>query len=136
MTTTPSTNLPTFDNPQADRDYEIEIINPEFTCLCPVTGQPDFAIIRLRYIADQTCLELKGLKLFFWGFRDKGCFHEAVSNEILDTLVAACSPRVMEIEAVFNIRGGISTRITVQHGDCTKLKAVPPLKGLNPAVFA
>ena len=136
MSTKPSTDLPTFDNPQPQRDYEIEIINPEFTCLCPVTGQPDFAIMRLRYIADAACLELKGLKLYFWSFRDQGCFHEAVTNQILDQLVSACAPRAMELEAVFNIRGGISTRVTVQHGSCNQLKAIPPLKGLNPGVFS
>ena len=136
MSTTPSTELPTFENPQPGRDYEIEIINPEFTCLCPVTGQPDFAIFRIRYVADQTCLELKGLKLYFWSFRERGCFHEAVTNEVLDDLTAAIAPRAMEIEAVFNIRGGISTRVTAVSGDASLLKNVPPLKGLNPAVFA
>jgi 7-cyano-7-deazaguanine reductase len=135
MSTKPSPYLPTFDNPKPARDYEIEIINPEFTCLCPVTGQPDFAIMRLRYIADAQCLELKGLKLYFWSFRDQGCFHEAVTNQILDELVAAVAPRAMELEAVFNIRGGISTRITAQHGACDQLKTAAPLKGLNPAVF-
>ena len=136
MSTKPSAELPTFDNPNPERDYEIEIINHEFTCLCPVTGQPDFAIMRIRYIADQSCLELKGLKLYFWSFRDQGCFHEAVTNTVLDQLVAAVSPRAMEIEAVFNIRGGISTRVIVRHGASDKLGRVAGLKSLNPAVFA
>ncbi len=128
--------LTTFPNPQPSRDYDIEIINPEFTCLCPVTGQPDFAIVRIRYIADATCLELKGLKLYFVGFRDQGCFHEAVTNQILDDLVGAVQPRAMEIDAVFNIRGGISTRVTVGYGATERLKPVAALKGLNPAVFS
>ena len=131
-----SSHLITFANPKVDRDYEIEIINPEFTCLCPVTGQPDFAIFRLRYIADQSCLELKGLKLYFGSFRNEGCFHEAVTNRILDDLVATISPRAMIVEAVFNIRGGISTRVEAHHGDTDKLAQAPRLKGLNPAVFA
>ncbi|MEE2835001.1 MAG: preQ(1) synthase [Myxococcota bacterium] len=136
MTDSHQSHLITFANPKADRNYEIEIINPEFTCLCPVTGQPDFAIIRLRYIADQSCLELKGIKLYFGSFRDVGCFHEAVTNRILDDFVAAIAPRAMVVEAVFNIRGGISTRVLAEHGAVEQLKAVPPLKGLNPAVFA
>ena len=131
-----SSHLITFANPKVDRDYEIEIINPEFTCLCPVTGQPDFAIFRLRYIADQSCLELKGLKLYFGSFRNEGCFHEAVTNRILDDLVATISPRAMIVEAVFNIRGGISTRVEAHHGSVDKLAQAPRLKGLNPAVFA
>ena len=131
-----SSHLITFANPKVDRDYEIEIINPEFTCLCPVTGQPDFGIFRLRYIADQSCLELKGLKLYFGSFRNEGCFHEAVTNRILDDLVATISPRAMIVEAVFNIRGGISTRVEVHHGAVDQLAQAPRLKGLNPAVFA
>jgi 7-cyano-7-deazaguanine reductase len=95
-----SSHLITFANPKPERDFEIEIINPEFTCLCPVTGQPDFAIFRLRYIADEACLELKGLKLYFGSFRNVGCFHEAVTNQVLDDFVAAVSPRAMVVEAV------------------------------------
>ena len=131
-----TSHLITFANPKVDRDYEIEIINPEFTCLCPVTGQPDFAIFRLRYVADQACLELKGLKLYFGSFRNEGCFHEAVTNRILDDLVATIAPRAMIVEAVFNIRGGISTRVEARHGATDKLPPALPLKGLNPAVFA
>lgn len=131
-----SSHLITFANPKPERDFEIEIINPEFTCLCPVTGQPDFGIFRLRYIADQACLELKGLKLYFGSFRNEGCFHEAVTNQVLDDFVAAVSPRAMVVEAVFNIRGGISTRVQATYGAVEKLDKAPPLKGLNPAVFA
>jgi len=89
---------------------------PEFTCLCPKTGQPDFAHFTIQYVADRLCLELKSLKLYFWSFREEGHFHEDVTNRILDDLVAACSPRFMEIEADFNVRGGIYTKIRVRHG--------------------
>jgi 7-cyano-7-deazaguanine reductase len=115
MSSTPSTSLETFDNPQQDRDYTIRIDTPEFTCLCPMTGQPDFATIQLEYIADKLCLELKSLKLYFWSFRDQGVFHEAVTNQILSELVAAISPRFMRVSADFNVRGGIYTQVIAEH---------------------
>lgn len=111
----PSTSLETFENPQMDRDYTIRIDTPEFTCLCPITGQPDFATIQLEYIADQRCLELKSLKLYFWSYRDQGAFHEAVTNQILSDLVAAISPRFMRVNAEFNVRGGIYTQVIAEH---------------------
>jgi 7-cyano-7-deazaguanine reductase len=115
MSSTPSTSLETFENPQMDRDYTIRIDTPEFTCLCPITGQPDFATIQLEYIADQRCLELKSLKLYFWSYRDQGAFHEAVTNQILSDLVTAISPRFMRVSAEFNVRGGIYTQVIAEH---------------------
>ncbi len=115
MSTQPSTQLDTFDNPNPDRDYTIHIDTPEFTCLCPLTGQPDFADIEIEYVPDRRCLELKALKLYFWSFRDEGAFHEAVTNRILTDLVAAAAPRFMRISAEFNVRGGVYTRIVVEH---------------------
>jgi len=115
MSSMPSTSLETFENPQMDRDYTIRIDTPEFTCLCPITGQPDFATIQLEYIADQRCLELKSLKLYFWSYRDQGAFHEAVTNQILSDLVAAISPRFMRVSAEFNVRGGIYTQVIAEH---------------------
>jgi len=115
MSSMPSTSLETFENPQMDRDYTIRIDTPEFTCLCPITGQPDFATIQLEYIADQRCLELKSLKLYFWSYRDQGAFHEAVTNQILSDLVAAIAPRFMRVSAEFNVRGGIYTQVIAEH---------------------
>jgi len=115
MSTTPSTLLETFDNPHPERDYTIRIDTPEFTCLCPMTGQPDFASIQLEYIAHQRCLELKSLKLYFWSYRDQGAFHEAVTNQILSDLVAAISPRFMRVSADFNVRGGVYTQVIAEH---------------------
>ena len=115
MTTKPSRSLDTFDNPQIDRDYTIRIDTPEFTCLCPMTGQPDFATIKLEYIPDQLCLELKALKLYFWSYRDEGAFHEAVTNKILSDLVAAINPRFMRVSADFNVRGGVYTQIIAEY---------------------
>jgi 7-cyano-7-deazaguanine reductase len=115
MNNTPSTVLDTFENPQPDRDYTIRIDTPEFTCLCPLTGQPDFANIQLEYIPDQQCLELKSLKLYFWSYRDQGAFHEAVTNRILSDLVEAISPRFMRVSADFNVRGGVYTQIVAEH---------------------
>lgn len=107
--------LETFPNPAPDRDYEIHMECPEFTCLCPRTGQPDFARIDIRYVPDKLCIELKSLKLYLWSYRDKGAFHEAVTNGILDDLVAACCPRSMKISSDFYVRGGIHTVVTVEH---------------------
>ena len=115
MTTNPSRTLDTFDNPQTERDYTIRIDTPEFTCLCPMTGQPDFATIKLEYIPDQLCLELKALKLYFWSYRDEGAFHEAVTNKILSDLVDAINPRFMRISADFNVRGGVYTQVVAEH---------------------
>ena len=115
MTTQPSRNLELFPNPQPERDYTIRIDIPEFTCLCPKTGQPDFATLTLEYIPDRQCVELKSLKLYVWSFRNEGAFHEAVTNEILDDLVKATSPRFMRLSAVFNVRGGIGTTIVAEH---------------------
>ena len=115
MTTQPSKDLETFVNPQSDRDYTIRIDIPEFTCLCPKTGQPDFATIAIEYVPDELCVELKALKLYMWSFRDLGAFHEAVTNEILDDLVTAIAPKFMRVRAEFNVRGGIYTTIVVDH---------------------
>jgi 7-cyano-7-deazaguanine reductase len=115
MTAPPSRALETFPNPQPERDYEIELTCPEFTCLCPRTGQPDFATFTIRYVPDRTCVELKSLKLYLWAFRDEGHFHEAVTNRVLDDLVAAVAPRRMSISADFRVRGGIQTRVTADY---------------------
>ena len=107
--------LETFDNATPERDYTIRIRVPEFTCLCPKTGQPDFATIHIEYVPDKTCIELKSLKLYIWSFRDEGAFHEAVTNRILDDLAAACRPRFMRVTAEFNVRGGIYTTVVAEH---------------------
>lgn len=109
MSTKPTKQLEVFPNPAPDRDYEIAFEAPEFTCLCPKTGQPDFAVIRIRYVPDKLCIELKALKLYLWSFRDEGHFHEAVTNRILDDLAGACKPRRMQVEGDFYVRGGIHT---------------------------
>jgi 7-cyano-7-deazaguanine reductase len=109
--------LQTFPNPAPERDYTIRMSMPEFTCLCPRTGQPDFATLELEYVADQLCVELKSLKLYVWSFRDQGTFHEAVTNEILSHLAAAVAPRFMRLTARFNVRGGIYTTIVAEHRD-------------------
>jgi len=115
MPSQPSKNLETFDNPQPQSDYTIRIDVPEFTCLCPKTGQPDFATINIAYVPDQKCVELKALKMYIWSFRDQGAFHEKVTNDILADLVAACDPRFMRITAEFNVRGGIYTTVVAEH---------------------
>lgn len=115
MPSQPSKNLETFDNPQTETDYTIRIDVPEFTCLCPKTGQPDFATINIAYVPDQKCVELKALKMYIWSFRDQGAFHEKVTNDILADLVAACDPRFMRITAEFNVRGGIYTTVVAEH---------------------
>jgi 7-cyano-7-deazaguanine reductase len=109
MTTKPDKNLEWFENPRPGRVYEIRFDCPEFTCLCPKTGQPDFATIRIRYVPDARCVELKSLKLYLWSFRDEGHFHEAVTNRILDDLVASIAPKRMTVEGDFLVRGGIHT---------------------------
>ncbi len=107
--------LETFSNPTPGRDYTIKIDVPEFTCLCPKTGQPDFAILEIEYVPDQLCVELKALKLYVVSYRDQGAFHEAVTNKILDDLVAATSPRFMRLTAIFNVRGGVYTTVVAEH---------------------
>jgi len=113
MTSKPAKNLDTFPNPFINRDYHIHMEIPEFTCLCPKTGQPDFATLVLDYIPDKKCVELKSLKLYIWSYRDEGVFHEAVTNKILDDLVAALKPRYIRLIARFYVRGGIFTNVTV-----------------------
>jgi len=115
MPSTPERTLETFLNPGPERDYSICIRVPEFTCLCPKTGQPDFAELTLEYIPDELCVELKSLKLYMWSYRDEGAFHEAVTNRILGDLVAALHPRFMRLSAAFNVRGGIYTTVVVEH---------------------
>ena len=115
MTTSPSRALETFPNPKPARDYLIKFECPEFTCLCPKTGQPDFATIRVEYVPDELCVELKSWKLYLWSYRNEGAFHEAVTNRILDDLVAAVKPRRARIEGDFNLRGGIHTTVIAEH---------------------
>lgn len=115
MSTEPSRQLETFANPQSDRDYRIRLECPEFTCVCPMTGQPDFAHFDIEYIPDHSCIETKSLKLYLWSFRSEGVFHEAVTNRILDDLVAACQPRFIRVTGRFNVRGGITPTITAEH---------------------
>ena len=115
MATQPSKDLETFKNPAPDRDYEIVFDVPEFTCLCPMTGQPDFAHFSIRYVPDQLCVELKSLKLYMWSYRNEGAFHEAVTNRIRDDLVAALKPRKLLVEGDFNTRGGIRTVVRVEY---------------------
>ena len=115
MSTQPNTDLETFPNPNTERDYTIRIDTPEFTCLCPKTGQPDFATLTLEYVPNESCIELKSFKLYIWSYRDKGAFHEAVTNSILADLVKACEPRFMRLSAEFNVRGGVYTTVVAEH---------------------
>ena len=115
MPTRPSTTLATFPNPTPQRDYRIHMEIPEFTCLCPKTGQPDFATLVLDYVPDRQCVELKSLKLYIWSYRNEGAFHEAVTNRILDDLVRATRPRFMRLIARFYVRGGIFTTVIAEH---------------------
>ena len=114
MSTQLSTRLETFPNPSRETDYTIRMTLPEFTCLCPKTGQPDFATFELEYVPDALCVELKSLKLYMWSFRDRGAFHEAVTNQIADDLARACSPRFLRLAGKFNVRGGIYTTVIVE----------------------
>lgn len=134
MPSQPSTTLETFPNPNPDRDFLIRMRMPEFTCLCPKTGQPDFATLHLDYIAQDLCVELKSLKLYLWSFRDQGAFHEAVTNHILDALVAATAPRFMRLTAEFYVRGGIDTTVVAEHR-AEGWTPAPPVD-LPPATFA
>jgi 7-cyano-7-deazaguanine reductase len=115
MTKLTTKTLEHFPNPHPERDYQISFDCPEFTCLCPKTGQPDFATIRIDYIPDKLCVELKSLKLYLWSYRDEGAFHEAVTNKIMDDIVAAVDPREIEVEGDFYVRGGIHTVVRVSH---------------------
>jgi 7-cyano-7-deazaguanine reductase len=115
MTTTPSKELQTFPNPNPERDYEIRFTCPEFTCVCPMTGQPDFATFNISYTPDRLCVELKSLKLYLWSYRNEGAFHEAITNKILDDLVSTLHPRNIRVEGVFNVRGGIYTTVVACH---------------------
>lgn len=123
--------LETFPNPRATRDFLIHMQIPEFTCLCPKTGQPDFATLYLDYIPDRLCVELKSLKLYIWSFRDEGKFHEAVANEILDDIVNATQPRFARLTAKFWVRGGIFTTVVVEH----RQKGWKPAPVLNLPAF-
>jgi 7-cyano-7-deazaguanine reductase len=114
MPTQPATAIETFANPAPGQDYTIRISAPEFTCLCPKTGQPDFATLEFEYVPDRLCVELKSLKLYLWSFRDRGGFHEAVTNEIIDQLAGAIAPRFMRLTARFNVRGGIYTSVVAE----------------------
>jgi 7-cyano-7-deazaguanine reductase len=137
MPTRPDTALETFPNPAPRRDYRIRMEIPEFTCLCPKTGQPDFATLVLDYVPDRWCVELKSLKLYIWSFRDQGAFHEAVTNRILDDLVAATRPRYMRLTARFHVRGGIFTSVATEHVKAGWKRAALPELGeapLNPSV--
>ena len=115
MPSQPSKNLETFENPNQNLDYTIRIRVPEFTCLCPKTGQPDFATIHIEYVPDKACVELKSLKMYMWSYRDEGAFHEAVTNQMLADLSSACEPRFMRITAEFYVRGGIYTTVIAEH---------------------
>jgi len=115
MPSTPSKTLEIFDNPNSERDYTIHIETPEFTCLCPKTGQPDFATLYLDYVPDKSCIELKSFKMYIWSYRDAGAFHEAVTNQILTDFVEACEPRFMRLTAKFNVRGGVYTTVVAEH---------------------
>jgi len=114
MTSSTTATLEVFDNPSPDRDYSIRVRIPEFTCLCPKTGQPDFATLHLEYVPDRLCIELKSLKLYIGSFRDQGAFHEAVTNRVLDDLADACAPRYMRITSEFNVRGGLYTNVVAE----------------------
>jgi 7-cyano-7-deazaguanine reductase len=122
---THSAVLETFANPAPEGDYTIRMTIPEFTCLCPKTGQPDFATLKLEYVPNELCVELKSLKVYIWSFRSRGAFHEAVTNEILRALVAALRPRFMRLSADFNVRGGIYTSVVAEHRQPGWLGASP-----------
>ncbi len=115
MTSQATDTLETFDNPNPDRDFTIRMEIPEFTCLCPKTGQPDFAELTLEYVPDALCVELKSLKMYVWTYRDVGAFHEAVTNRILNDLVELTAPKFMRLTACFNVRGGIYTNVIAEH---------------------
>jgi 7-cyano-7-deazaguanine reductase len=136
MPSAPSSKLETFPNPAPERDYVVHIEAPEFTCLCPLTGQPDFATLTLDYIPDRANLELKALKLYLWSYRDQGAFHEAVTNRILDEMVAATKPRFMRLTARWYVRGGIFTTVVAEHRKRTWKPAARVDLGAFPAESA
>jgi 7-cyano-7-deazaguanine reductase len=125
MPSKPSDELETFVNPETARDYTVRMQIPEFTCLCPKTGQPDFATLELEYVPDRLCVELKSLKLYVWSFRDRGAFHEAVTNEIAGRLTEALDPRFLRLTARFNVRGGIYTSVVVERRQAAWIPPVP-----------
>lgn len=134
MPSQPSKILETFANPQPDRDFTIHIRIPEFTCLCPATGQPDFAELHLQYVPGEACVELKSLKNYIWSYRNEGAYHEAVTNRILGDLVAAVNPRFMRLTADFNVRGGIYTQVVAEHRTdgwtpAPRVDLPPPMRG-------
>jgi 7-cyano-7-deazaguanine reductase len=126
MSAQPSTTLETFANPEPGRDYTIRMSIPEFTCLCPRTGQPDFATLEFEYVPDALCIELKSLKLYIWSYRNLGAFHEAVTNQILSDLVKVLSPRFARVTGRFNVRGGIYTSVVAEQRK-SGWQAAPPL---------
>ena len=128
MPSQPTSDLETFANPRPEHDYTIRMRIPEFTCLCPKTGQPDFATLELEYVPDRTCVELKSLKLYIWSFRDRGAFHEAVTNEIADHLARAVAPRFLRLQARFKVRGGIHTRVIVERRQAGWHPEYPPFE--------
>lgn len=132
MSTQPSKSLETFPNPNPGRDFVIRMRMPEFTCLCPKTGQPDFATLYLEYIPDQLCVELKALKLYLWSYRNEGKFHEAVTNQLLDDLVAATNPKFMRLTADWYVRGGIYTHVSVEHRQPGYVPSFADPSGLPP----
>lgn len=133
MPSKPSPRIETFVNPAPRRDYRIHMEIPEFTCLCPKTGQPDFATLTLDYVPNKLCVELKSLKLYIWSFRNQGAFHEAVTNRILDDLVRATAPRFMRLTAHFNVRGGIFTTVVAEHAARGfKRASLPEFAALTP----
>lgn len=138
MPSKPSPRLATFPNPSPQRDYRIHMEIPEFTCLCPKTGQPDFATLYLDYVPDRSCVELKSLKLYIWSYRNQGAFHEAVTNRILDDLATATQPRYMQLTARFHVRGGIFTTVVAESRkkgwrprSATDLDALPPQRSMR-----
>src|SRR3989441_11549918 len=126
MPTKPAKSLAVVPNPHPDRDYEVSMTAPEFTCLCPLTGQPDFATIRIRYVPDQHLVELRSLKLYLWSYRDVGAFHEDVTNRILNDFVAAARPHWVEVVGDFNVRGGIKTEVRAVTGESGPCTSAPP----------
>ena len=134
MPSQPSRTLETFPNPAPERDYWIRHVCPEYTALCPVTGQPDFGTIVIRYVPDRLCVELKSLKLYIWSFRDEGHFFEQVTNQILDDLVTALAPRKLRVEGRFNVRGGITTRVVARYRGTAP--ASGPERSAGPAATA
>jgi 7-cyano-7-deazaguanine reductase len=128
MPSQPTSDLETFANPRPEHDYTIRMRIPEFTCLCPKTGQPDFATLELEYVPDLTCVELKSLKLYIWSFRNRGAFHEAVTNEIADHLAGTVTPRFLRLQARFKVRGGIHTSVVVERRQAGWHPEYPPFK--------